>query len=262
VSPGADPAPRVEPPRLSLVLATLNEAENLPRLVTAIDALSLPPLEMIFIDDGSTDGSRQFLDALASKDPRVRRIYHDGKQTTVRAQAQGILASQGEYLVVMDSDLQHPVSALPNLVRSLENGAALVVATRYRLGGSTGERSIGRALISRGAGTMAKLLLRDARRVSDPVSGYFGFRRDCYRPLDPELRGYKLLLFLLVMARGRPIAEVGYRFEPRASGTSKLTQGVAFLRIFLRELVVARRYARERWGRGPARAGAPAPTHE
>lgn len=250
------------PPRLSLVLATLNEGENLPRLIEALDATPLPSLEMIFVDDGSADGSREFLDALAARDPRVHRIYHDGKQTTVRAQTQGIRAARGEYIVIMDSDLQHPVPVLPRLVQALDDGAALAVASRYREGGSTGERSVGRAAISRGASTLAKLLLSDARRVSDPVSGYFAFRKDVYQPLDPELRGYKLLLFLLVMARGRSITEVGYRFEPRTAGTSKVTQGFAFLRVFLREVRVARRYARDRWGHRAAAATAPSPTQE
>jgi len=221
--------------------------------VTAVSALPLPPFELIFVDDGSTDGSREYLEGLARRDPRVHLIYHEGKQTTVRAQGQGILFSRGEYVVVMDSDLQHPAATVVPLVRALQDGAALSVASRYREGGSTGERSWGRALISRGAARIAKILLSDARRVSDPVSGYFAFRREAYEPIDPELRGYKLLLFLLVMVRGRPIAEVGYCFEPRASGTSKVTQGFAFLRVFLGEVMVARRYARRRWSpRGPS----------
>ena len=257
-SPGASsPSDR---PKLSLILATLNEAENLPRLVEAINAQPLPPLEMIFVDDGSADGSREFLADLASRDPRVRRVLHEGKQTTVRAQGQGIAIARGDYCVVMDSDLQHPVTALPPLVRALEDGAALAVASRYRAGGSTGDRSLGRAAISRGAGWIAKLWLRDARRVSDPVSGFFAFRRDVYLPLDPDLRGYKLLLFLLVMVRGRPIAEVAYRFEPRISGSSKVTQGFAFLRVFLAEVRVARRYARQRGVGRPLGASLPEPT--
>jgi len=257
VSDIRDPSPRV-----SIVLATLNEVANLPLLVSAIAGLPLPTYELVFVDDGSTDGSRKYLDGLAARDPRVRLVYHDGKQTTVRAQGQGIAISKGSYVVIMDSDLQHPVEVLPALVEALEGGAALAVASRYRQGGSTGERSIGRAVISRGAGRIAKLFLPDARRVTDPVSGYFAFRREAYQPLDPELRGYKLLLFVLVMVRGRPISEVGYRFEPRASGSSKVTQGLAFLRVFLAEVRVARRYARDRWGRGAPRGPVPDASRE
>jgi dolichol-phosphate mannosyltransferase len=254
------PPPEGDRPIVSIVLATLNEAENLPRLVEAIEREPLPPFEMIFVDDGSTDGTREFLNGLAAHDPRVRLIFHDGKQTTVKAQGQGVLAARGGFVVIMDSDFQHPTSALPLLVAALERGATLAVATRYREGGSTSQRSVIRAAISRGAGRIAKLFLPDARRTSDPISGYFAFRRDGYEPLDPELRGYKLLLFLLVMARGRPIAEVGYRFEPRAAGASKLTQGPAFLKVFVSEVMVARRFARDRWGRRAPAASLPEPT--
>jgi dolichol-phosphate mannosyltransferase len=96
-------------------------------------------------------------------------------------------------------------------------------------------------MISRGAEWTAKLVLPEARSVSDPVSGFFAFRREVFRPLPPAWRGYKLLLFLLVMARGEPVAEVGFRFEPRGSGRSKVTQNSRFIRFFLTELLLAKR---------------------
>ena len=77
--------------------------------------------------------------------------------------------------------------------------------------------------------------------MSDPVSGLFGFRREVFQPLPPDWRGYKLLLFLLVMARGKRVDEVGFRFEPRGSGASKVTQNSRFIRFFLTELLPAKR---------------------
>jgi len=85
------------------------------------------------------------------------------------------------------------------------------------------------------------VFLPEARPLSDPVSGLFGFRREVFRPLPPGWRGYKLLLFLLVMARGQRVAEVGFRFEPRGSGASKVTQNSRFIRFFLTELLLAKR---------------------
>jgi dolichol-phosphate mannosyltransferase len=254
-----DPDPAAEATvRLSIILATLNERPTLPALLDRIQSLALPAYEVLVIDDGSTDGTREFLTERASRDPHLRPIFHDGKQTTLRAQAQGIRAARGAWVVVMDADLQHPPETIPALLAGLSGGAALVIASRYVAGGSVGERSAVRAFLSRGAEWLAKIELRDARGRSDPVSGYFAFRRDIYVDLDPEYRGYKLLLFVLVMAHGRRVAEVGFRFAERAEGSSKVTHGSPFIRVFLHELRLARRLARSMRRAGGA-PPAPAP---
>ncbi|HTW55484.1 MAG TPA: glycosyltransferase [Thermoplasmata archaeon] len=228
-------------PSVSVVLATLNERPSLPELFDRLERLELPSWEVIVVDDGSTDGTRDLVAARAARDPRYRLVAHDGKQTTVRAQGQGIGAARGRSVVVMDSDLQHPPELVPGMLRSLDAGAALVVASRYLPDGSVGPRSPFRAALSRGAEYGAKLLLPDARRVTDPVSGFFAFRREIYEPLPPGYRGYKLLLFVLGMARGRPVAEVPFRFEPRTEGASKVVSGLGYLRVYLQELLLARR---------------------
>lgn len=232
-------------PEVSIVLATLNEHRNLPLLVDRIRRQVLPSYEIVVVDDGSTDGTREYLTEAAASDPRIRPVFHDGKQTTLRAHCQGIAASRGRFVVIMDADLQHPAEILPELVQRLEKGPSLVVASRYAPGGTAGARSAARWAISHGAEWTAKMFLPTARRVSDPVSGYFGFPRSTWVPLDPRYRGYKLLLFVLAMTRSGPVDEVGYRFEARTEGTSKLTQGSAFIRMFLIEVVLARRLAGE-----------------
>ena len=194
-------------PTVSVVLATFNERENLPPLLERLWRAPLPSLEVLVVDDGSTDGTREFLAEAARKESRLRLIWHDGRQTTLRAQCQGIAETRGRFVIVMDADLQHPPEVLPAMVAALARGAALVVGSRYAPGGSAGPRSWGRIVISRGAEFTAKLFLPAARPVSDPVSGLFAFRREVFRTLPPEWKGYKLLLFLLVMARGRPEEE-------------------------------------------------------
>ena len=233
------------PPELSIILSTLNERANLPEVLDRIRAQPLPAFEMIVVDDGSTDGTREYLREAAASDPRIRPVFHEGKQTTVRAQCQGISESRGSLVVIMDADRQHPPETLPTMVAALKGPAALVVASRYAPGGSPGSRSLGRAIISRGAEWTAKLFFGAARRVRDPVSGFFGFRRELWVPLDPAFRGYKLLLFVLAMAQDRPLAEVGFRFVNREEGSSKVTQSSAFVRLFLVEVFHARRLARE-----------------
>jgi dolichol-phosphate mannosyltransferase len=250
-APAGPAADRTGGARLTIVLATLNERRSLPELFERIRALPLPPWEAIVVDDGSTDGSREWVRALGATDPRVRLVEHDGRQTTVAAQASGIGLAQGTYVAVMDSDLQHPPELLVPLVRALEDGASVAVASRYVAGGTVGPRSPLRAVLSRGAEGLAKLALPAARAVSDPVSGFFALRRSVFVPLAPGTRGYKLLLFVLVMARGLSVRDVPFRFEPRHDGSSKVTSGFGFVRVFLIELLLARRLA----GRLSGRAG-------
>jgi len=253
VSPAAAEPTDATAPRISIVLATLNERGNLPELVERLRRLSVPSWEAIVVDDGSTDGTRAFVDDLVATDRRFRKVYHDGKQTTVRAQCQGILEARGALIVVMDADLQHPPELIPAMLSRLDQGAVLAVASRYVPGGTPGARTALRGLLSRGAEAFARALLADARRVADPVSGYFAFRREIFRPINPGFRGYKLLLFLLVMAHGQEVAEVPFRFEPRTAGASKVTGGLGFVQVFLTEVLMAKRVELAlRRGRGGA----------
>ncbi len=249
-----------ERPVVSVILATLNERANLPELFERLRTQPLPSYEVVVVDDGSTDGTREFVQSLATGDARVRPVFHDGKQTTVRAQCQGIANSTGELVVIMDADLQHPPETIPALLTALAADRSLVLASRYAPGGSPGRRSAYRALLSWGAEWIARRRLPETRRVSDPMSGFFAFRRSVFEPLAPEYRGYKLLLFLLVMNGARPIAEVPFTFAPRGAGRSKVTEGFGFFRVFLSELDLARQYRQEfrRTHPAPPLAGPPA----
>src|SRR5208282_6611244 len=127
--------------------------------------------EVLVIDDGSTDGTREYLTDAARSETRLRLIWHEGKQTTLRAQCQGIAVARGDFVLVMDADLQHPPEVLPSMVNALSQGAGLVVGSRYAPGGTAGPRTGTRLAMSIGAEWTAKLFLSEARPISDPVSG-------------------------------------------------------------------------------------------
>ena len=121
VRPSAAPSPT-----LSIVLATLNERANLPELISRIRHQTLPTSEIIVVDDGSTDGTREFLRELAATDPGLRLLFHEGKQTTLRAQYQGIEAAVGQYVAVMDAGDEWAEHALGKLAQAVaaDRGAA------------------------------------------------------------------------------------------------------------------------------------------
>jgi dolichol-phosphate mannosyltransferase len=230
-------------PSTSIVLATLNEADNLSRLMERIQALNLPSHEVIIVDDGSIDGTIEIARRLAESDPSVRFILRPVRHTLVSAQLEGIEAARSDWIVVMDADLQHPPEALPLFLSEANPGASIVVGTRYSQGGSPGTRPVTRALISHGAEVFARTLLPHSRAVSDPMSGFFAFDRKHYRSvLDAEGR-YKLLLYLLSIRGSGIVREVGYSFCERTSGESKITSDISFLPVFLAELMSVRRFS-------------------
>ena len=235
---------------VSIILATLNEAAALPRLLETLRHLDLPSVEIIVIDDGSTDGTREFAERMARADPGIHLIRNAGPQTLRIAQLQGIAAARGRHVVVMDADLQHPPELVPRLVERLSDGFHLAVASRYGKGGSAGPRTPYRAAISRGAEILAKVMLPGTRSVTDPLSGFFAFDAQAFGDLETGIRGYKLLLSFLLRCDPRRVCELGYRFGIRESGSTKIAGNFRFLYAFVIELIQLRASARSPRFRG------------
>lgn len=233
-------------PVVSVVTATINERANLPTFLDAIGRLPLPSYEVIVVDDGSTDGTREYLRGMAREDSRVRPIFNGGRQSLLRAHIQGIEAARGQFVVVMDADLQHPVETVPRIIDLLRSGAGLVIASRYAPGGSDGERSPYRLLVSLGAHFLLKALVSPSRSVSDPMSGFFGFQRPMFVPPDPRWRGFKLLPFLVVSCPQSLVREIPYSFRCRANGESKIVgSDLKFVRVYLTEILLVGRFAHQ-----------------
>jgi len=220
---------------LSIIVPTYNEAENIGRLVGRIsDALAGLDHELVVVDD-STDGTDKILANLADRAPRLRVVHRESRTGLASAVVDGIAVARGDVLSVLDADLQHPPEVLPALVRAIQDtGADLAIGSRYIPGGGS-EFTLPRRVISRGAIALAQILLRRARSVSDPVSGFFAFRRGVVEGVVLRPLGYKILLEILVRGRIARVVDVPYHFEARPAGQSKLTmaQNWAYLRHLL-----------------------------
>jgi len=116
-------------PKISIIIPLYNEAESLPHLKETLDrilAREKLDAELLFVNDGSTDSSREQLDRFAESDPRVRVIMfrrNYGKSAAVDA---GFRSALGEYVITMDADLQDDPEEIPNLIAKLEEGYDLV----------------------------------------------------------------------------------------------------------------------------------------
>jgi dolichol-phosphate mannosyltransferase len=208
--------------RVTLVVPTYREAENLPHLIDRVarvrEATGLE-IDMLIMDDDSRDGSAELV--AARPEPWVAIVVRTAERGLSAAVLDGMRRARGDVLVCMDADLSHPPEALPQILRKLAEGGDFVIGSRYVTGGSTSDDwGFLRWLNSR----VATLLARPFTAARDPMAGYFALRRSTFeagRDLNPV--GYKIGLELLVKCGCERVVEVPIHFEDRQYGESKLT---------------------------------------
>jgi dolichyl-phosphate beta-glucosyltransferase len=211
-------------PTLSIVLPCLDEAERLPGTLAAYLA-HFPPgrseVELIVVDDGSTDGTTVIADQIAAADPRVlvmRTIRNHGKGYAVRT---GIQAAQGELVVFTDADGSYGPEQLERVVAAL---AAAPVAIGARLGSQAGAGPPLRRLASRVFNRVMRLLL--GLPFTDTQCGLKGFRRGAAEAVFRRARvdGFAFDAEALLVARrlGIEVVEVPVRAEERQGSTVRL----------------------------------------
>ena len=156
-------------PALSLVIPTYNEAGNIEPLLDRLErVLAGRNWEVLFVDDNSPDGTTAVVEKAAKARVNVRCLSRIGRRGLTSACLEGFAATKGQFIGVMDADLQHDESLLPRMLDMLEAGEAeLVVASRYAVGGSTGDFPLPRLVISHAGTWFACVLLGIG--LSDPM---------------------------------------------------------------------------------------------
>lgn len=115
---------------ISIIIPVWNEEENIFPLYSAIKQTAVPILEIIFVDDGSTDKSLFQIEKLAGQDPAIKAISFSRNFGHQAALIAGMHSALAERIVIMDGDLQHPPSVIPALLKKLDEGFDLVSAKR------------------------------------------------------------------------------------------------------------------------------------
>ncbi|MGB0712467.1 MAG: glycosyltransferase [Gammaproteobacteria bacterium] len=218
-------------PELSIIVPTFNEADNAAELLRRLDsALDGVRWEVIFVDDDSSDGTADTVRALAASDPRVRLIQRIGRRGLSTACVEGMLSSSAPYLGVMDADLQHDETILPQMLAAVRDGGhEIAVGSRHVSGGSVGEWDAERQNISRLATRLAGLVIK--ADLKDPMSGFFLLRREVLHEAVRSLSGIGFKILLDIFASiDRPLrfVEIPYTFRERQAGESKLDSMVAW----------------------------------
>ncbi len=213
------------PPHVCIVVPTFNEARNVEEVARRLDrVLAGLEWEVVFVDDDSPDGTADVVKAMSLRDPRVRCIRRVNRRGLSGACIEGMLSASTPLVAVMDGDLQHDETILPQMIALLDRDEAdIVVGSRLVEGGSSaGGFSAFRAFASGLGLRLARLLI--GADVSDLMSGYFAMKRERFETLAPRLTtsGFKILLDILASASPRLRArEIGYRFRARQDGASK-----------------------------------------
>jgi dolichol-phosphate mannosyltransferase len=223
-------------PSVSIIVPTLNEAGNIDPLLERIfkvrDDHALD-LEVVFVDDASTDGTCGEIRAWQAAYPvrLVSRDFDDGLAGAVMA---GARAAKGEYAVVMDADLSHPPEAIPNLLAPLLEGSHdMVIGSRYVPGGAVPEWPLQRRITSK----LATLPARFFTDAHDPMAGLFALKRQRLAGLNRQVSGFKIGLEILATAEvDLRVTEVPIVFHDRYKGSSKMNAKV--IGDYLRQLLL------------------------
>jgi dolichol-phosphate mannosyltransferase len=224
-------------PMLVVCLPTYNERENIERMLRAIGAVFAEAAldgRVLVIDDASPDGTGAIADRLADELPFVSVLHRplkEGLGPAYLAGFQRALEDGAELVFEMDCDFSHDPLDLPRLVRSLDNGADLVLGSRYLRGGSTRNWGLGRRIISRAGCLYAQVVL--GVRVRDLTGGFKGFHRRVLEKIDLDriaARGYAFQIETTYRAlrAGFRVVEAPIVFAEREQGSSKMSRSIVF----------------------------------
>lgn len=211
---------------LSIVIPVYNEKKNINELVTRIEnSLKNNEYEIIFVDDSTDDTTNAIMD-LTKQDNKVKLMHREGKNGLSSAVIEGFRLAKGDVISVMDGDLQHPPEILPDMLNKINEGADIVIPSRFVKGGSDGGLNLFRKFVSATARYMGKALFKKLRKVSDPTSGIFMLKKSIITGKKLKGIGWKILIEILVMGEYDNLVEIPYEFNTRNSGESKMNIAV------------------------------------
>ena len=221
---------------LTVVVPTFNERDNIEPLLARLDAaLCGIDWEVVFVDDDSPDGTAEIVRALAAENARIRCLQRIGRRGLSTAVIEGMLASSAPYLAVIDADLQHDETLLPQMLAALKaENLDVVIGSRHTLGGGIAEWDRRRATISDVATRLARLVV--AAHLTDPMSGFFMLTRPAFEQAVRRLsgQGFKILLDLFASTpTAYRFKEIPYVFGQRQHGESKLDSLVVWEYLML-----------------------------
>jgi glycosyltransferase involved in cell wall biosynthesis len=203
---------------ISVVVPVKDEAGNVGPLAREIAAaLKGQPHEIIFIDDGSSDGTAQALTALKTEIPELRVLRHDRNLGQSRGIRTGVKAARGDIIITLDGDGQNDPADIPKLLETLARDPRLGMVSGVRV---KRQDTASRRMASRLGNRFRNAMLGDG--ASDTGCGLKAFRRQAFLDL-PYFDHIHRFLIALMLREGASVAYVPVNHRPRLTGRSKYT---------------------------------------
>ncbi|MFZ0822834.1 MAG: glycosyltransferase family 2 protein [Terriglobales bacterium] len=201
--------------KLSVVMPVFNERATLQEVVLKVLAVSLE-IELICVDDGSQDGSREILAQLQSEHPQIRLVLQPQNMGKGAALRRGIQEATGEYVIIQDADLEYDPAEYPRMIEPLVQGKADVVFGSRFLGGAPHRvlyfwHSVGNRALTLLSNCLTNI------NLSDMETCYKVFRREVIQaiPIEENRFGFEPEITVKVARRNLRIYEVGISYWGR-----------------------------------------------
>jgi dolichol-phosphate mannosyltransferase len=216
----------------TVLVPTYNERDNVEAMMHALARILREGDRVLVIDDASPDGTGEMADRLAADLPFVDVLHRERKDGLGPAYIAGFrqaLRDGAELILEMDCDFSHDPADVPRLIAAAEEGADLVLGSRYVRGGRVGNWGVLRRAISRGGARYTELFLRMG--VADPTAGFKCFRRHVLERLDLDTitaKGYAFQIETTYRAKraGFRVVELPITFADRTAGRSKMSKAI------------------------------------
>ena len=199
--------------KFSIIIPVYNEVKTIEEIIRRVQATGLVD-EILAIDDGSTDGSRELLERL-SQEGKIKAVYHDHNQGKGKAVRTGIMNASGDLMLIQDADLEYDPREYPNLLRPIQEGIADVVYGSRFLGAGRRPVLFWNMVANKILTLTTNVLYNNI--LTDMETGYKLFRREVVQNIPLHAHGFEFEpeFTAKILKRKARIYEVPITFNPR-----------------------------------------------
>jgi glycosyltransferase involved in cell wall biosynthesis len=199
--------------KFTVIIPVFNEAKTIEEIIHRVQATGLVD-EILAVDDGSTDGSREILERIL-QEGKIRVVYHDRNQGKGKAVRTGIQNASGDLLLIQDADLEYDPREYPNLLRPIQEGIADVVYGSRFLGAARRPVLFWNMVANKILTLTTNILYNNI--LTDMETGYKLFRREVVQNMPLHARGFEFEpeFTAKILKRKARIYEVPITFNPR-----------------------------------------------
>lgn len=217
--------------KITIILPTLNEEKNVEKIVTEInDKFLFNNYSILFVDDGSKDNTRNQIIKLKKKNNIVDYLFRDDDKDISRAYMAGLKKAQSEYIILMDSDLQHDASNLNKLVKYLDTDLNFINGSRFLEESFIFNNRIYNLIRI----NMSKIFIYVIKKLfeinlSDPLSGFFMVKKSLVISNEKKIyqNGWKIMLDIYLGTKNFiKYEEIPIKINKRKEGKSKINLNV------------------------------------